>query len=327
MDEATMKAATQIEKLARLAAKNPNANEAASAIAKMQALLLAHNLDMATVEAVSGQTTKRTDESVSGGGFEWQREIWRHLAELNFCMYWTMKVRVQPGSYAEKRHRTFTSEHRLVGRVVNVQQTKNMADYVSKAIERLRRERFGSDSKSRDAFAYREGVADTIIDKIRERRRIVVSAEEKKARDAAEKAARAGTSMATTMTVASFKKQETDANYDFLHGEGASAKRRKRIAEREQEIAEADAAAERELAQWAAANPEEAAKEAAEQAKKDRAREKRQARSGSGWGRHSFRETASDMRRNSGSYLRGRDDGERVGIDPQAESKNAGRLQ
>lgn len=326
MDDATIKAASQIEKLMRHAGGTSNPQEAAVFIAKAQALLAAYNLDMTTVEAVSGETTKRTDENLSGGGYKYQQRLWRHIAELNFCMYWTMKVRVKPGSYAEKRKRTFTAEHRLVGRVINVQQTKNMAGYLHQTIERLRREALGSDTRSRDAMAFREGVSDAVIEKIIDRREKAILDEKREAAKAAERAAAAGTSMATAMTLGTVKQRESDANYDFLHGDGAAAKRRKRLADAEQAQAQAEAEEEKFWAEWATAHPEQAKKEAAEEAKRDRAREKRQARSGSGYGRYRFRETAEEMRRDSGSYLRGVAAGKSVSIDPQAEAKTVRRI-
>ena len=326
MDEATRKACDRIEKLMRLAGKNPNPQEAASALAKAQDLLLAYNLDMSVVEAASGQESKRTDESSSGGGYEYQRNLWRHIAELNLCMYWTQKVRVKPGSYAEKRHRTWTSEHRLVGRVVNVQQTKNMAGYLHQTIERLRRERLGSDTRSREAMAYREGIADRIVQKLRDRRRDAVEAEEARAEEAARKAAAAGHSLSTVVTVATIKQQEDDANYDFIHGEGASAKRRKRIMDARQAQAEAEAEVEKYWAEWAEAHPEEAAKEAKEEAARDRANERRRARSGGGWGRTRFADTPKEIRQRSGMYHHGYEDGKNVGIDPQAEDRTQRKI-
>lgn len=49
----------RIEKLMRLADKNPSMAEAASAAAKVQELLEAYNLDAATVERASGKTGAR----------------------------------------------------------------------------------------------------------------------------------------------------------------------------------------------------------------------------------------------------------------------------
>ena len=328
MDEATRRAVDKIEKLMRLAGSNPNEQEAASALAKAQELLLAYNLDMAVVEQAAGQSGKRVDEQVSGGMHRYQRELWRHIAELNFCMYWTQKERVKEGSRQAKMKRRWTHEHRLVGRTINVTQTRNMATYINGTIERLCRERLGGDGKqffSRDAVAYREGIADRVIEKIEERREDFIKKERKEAAEAARKAAAAGVSLSTAMTVAGLQEIEDDGNYDFIHGDGAAARKRAADAEwaagrakRRQAQAEANARAEKEYAEWAAAHPEEAAAERKKEAARQRAADRRAA-NGGGRGRYRFRETAADHRRGSGEYHAGYKAGEGVGIDPQTE--------
>lgn len=333
MDEETRKVAEKVEKLMRLAGSNPNEAEAASALAKAQELLAAYNLDMAVIEQISGGSGKRTDEMVAGGMFRYQRELWRHISELNFCFYWTQKVLVKAGSYQAKRGRRWTHEHRLVGRVVNVVGTKNMSGYIEKTIERLCREMLGSDRSmqyySRDAVAFREGVADRVIEKILERRREMRDEEERKVAEAARKASAQGTSTTTTLTLGKLKESEEAANYDFLYGEGAWAKKEanrianeKRWAEQRVARAKAQAEAEKAYSEWADANPEEAAKEAA----KERAKERAQARRSGGRSRYRFRSTPAEMRRDSGSYHAGYRKGEEVSIEPQMGNPDAARI-
>src|SRR5262245_16004988 len=135
MDEATQKAVDRIYKLLQLAAKNPNEAEAAAATAKAQEYLAAYNLTVARVEAsASGATSgKRLDEAVRGGFYKYQRRLWEAIADLNFCMYWTLLVRVKEDSVIARRRRQmgrppgWTHEHRLVGRQINVIATQNMA--------------------------------------------------------------------------------------------------------------------------------------------------------------------------------------------------------
>lgn len=332
MDEETRKAVDKIEKLMRLAGSNPNEAEAASALSKAQELLAAYNLDMAVVEQASGQSGKRLQEMVSGGMHKYQRSLWKHIAELNFCMYWTQKSLVKEGSVQAKRGRRFTHEHRLVGRTVNVASTKNMAFYLDQTIERLCREMLGSERSmqyySRDAVAFREGVADRVIEKIVDRHTEFMKEEERKAAEAAQRAAAAGISLATTLTVAGLSDKERDANNDFLYGAGYSARQRARQAEweagateRRRRRAEADAAAEKAAVEWAAANPKEARKEAAKERARERARERRR-ENGGGYGRYRFRQTSEDMRRDSGSYQAGYAKGAAVGIDPQVQRDN-----
>jgi hypothetical protein len=289
---------------------------------------------MVVIEQLAGESGKRTDEMVTGGMFRYQRELWRHIAELNFCFYWTQKVRVKDGSYQAKKGRRWTHEHRLVGRVVNVVATKNMGNYIEQAIERLCREMLGSERSmqyySRDAIAFREGVADRVAEKIVERRELAEEDEERKAAQAAREASAKGLSTSTAMTLGKVKESEEASNYDFLHGEGAWAKKKQREAELEKGWAErraarakAEADAEAAYAQWAASHPEEAAKEAAKERKRAQAQLRRASRSVN---HYRFRVTAADMRRESGSYHAGYRKGEEVSIDQQMGSNIAGRL-
>lgn len=333
MDDDTRRAIDKIEKLMRLAGANPNEAEASAALAKAQELLVAYNLTMAVVEQASGQSGKRLQEMVAGGMHKYQRKLWRYIAELNFCMYWTQKNQVRDGSVQAKRGRRHTHEHRLVGRTVNVSATRGMALYLDHTIERLCREMLGGDAHksfySRDAVAFREGIADRVIEKIIDRRDEMVAREERDKAAAAKKAAEQGLSLATTLTVAGLTEAERDANMDFIHGEGHSARERQRNAEweagreeRRQRQAAADAAAERAYSQWAQANPKEAAKEAA----KERARERRRATSNGDYRRYRYRQTEEDMRKDTGSYRAGYAKGEGVSIDPQVEPKDQRRI-
>jgi hypothetical protein len=215
-----------------------------------------------------------------------------------------------------------------VGRQVNVVTTKNMAFYLDGTIERLCRERLGDGHGkqyySRDAVAFREGIADRVIEKIIRRRRDIEAKEKADQAEAARKAASAGISLATTMTIAGVSEREEAGNYDFLHGEGAWAKKLEREAEwerdwdkRQAERAKAEAEAEKLHAEWAAANPEEAAKEAAKDRARERARDRRAARSSN---RYYYRETAEDHRKSSGEYHAGYEAGKNVSIEPQMDS-------
>jgi hypothetical protein len=132
------------------------------------------------------------------------------------------------------------------------------------------------------------------------------------------------------LTLKSVAESEEAANYDFLHGEGAWARKQKAIeeaekrwAERRAEQAKAEAEAERVYAEWAAANPEEAAKEAEKERKK--ARQKAQRRALGGGGFRYRQESASEKRRDSSAYWSGRDAGKDVSIDPQTDHKAPSR--
>lgn len=331
MDDATRKVVDKIAKIFQLAEKNPNKEEAAAAMAKGQEMLAAYNLDMTTIEKNSGDSGKRLDEMVTGGMYKYQRELWTHLAELNFCMYWTMLVRVKEGTMQAKRGRKYTHEHRLVGRQVNCIATKNMGSYLEGVINRLCIERMGGEGRSGFysswAIAFREGIADSVMQKVRQRRRGQQEEEQRKADEARERAERAGISVATALTIAGVKEAEEIANYDFLHGAGAWAKKEaereaceKRWAEIRAEEAREEAAAEAAYAAWAKANPEEAAKKAEKERIAARKREER--RSYGGGFRHSAGPSKAEQRKESSAYWSGRDAGKNVSIDPQTESRS-----
>lgn len=328
----------RVEKLLRLAAKNSNENEAAAATAKAQEILIQYNLDMATVEANSGASSgKREDAKVKGGLYHYQRDLWRAVADLNFCMYWNMyvwdkdKQRIKrlkvDDKYVEgkgwrpvyeriKKTGGYRFEHRVVGRVVNVTLTRTMAEYLEQTIERLTRERVGNPSEYFTAWAvsFREGMAETIVDKIYERRKHALAEEKRKARDEARRASEAGTkgmSLSTALTISDVRKSEHAANYDFLHGEGAYARKM----QREAEYAEAERLEEERYTKWAKANPEEARK--LEEAERKRRRS---------YGPRDYSDRKLD-KRDWGAFKAGTEAGKKVGLDPQTDRRTAGALQ
>lgn len=323
-------AVRKAEKLFRLAGKNTNQNEAASAISKGMELLAAHNLDMSILEQGGGEKSKRSDEKMVGGLYHYQRELWTQIAALNFCMYWNQynydpnKVnRYRTRQYKQKVMGGYVFQHRLVGRVVNIVATQNMADYLESTIERLTKERL-MDRASRLttriealwgewAVQFRTGIADEIITKLYNRRQEFLREEAVAAHKVQEDAARAaasGVSMSTALVMASLAQSERDANMDHLYGEGFSARNR---AKRAEQAAKAQAAEEA-YTKWAAANPEEAAKEAEE----DRKRQKKEPwNKGMGGDR--------DHRKYTSAYYSGREVGKDVSIDPQMDDAKAQR--
>ena len=114
--------------------------------------------------------------------------------------------------------------------------------------------------------------------------------------------------------VVMYKDKETDANLDFIHGEGYSAKQAKMKAE----IAAELASDEREYAEWAKANPGEARKNA---------EERRWWRNkGYTYGSRGGASSSRSRNRDWSAYRAGREAGEGVGIDPQAEGSKQGRI-
>lgn len=302
----------KIVKLQNLAAKNDNEAEASAAMAMANKLLVEHNLDAATIERASGDTGKREKANVEGGFYQWQRDLWQSVAELNFCTYWSQTYRSEP----EFRYRRFEGlggpltlvhirvrrrRHALIGRTVNVRATEVMARYLEAAIERVLVERFGDqDRKDRFITSFREGVAYRIRVRLDERRLTADAEDRKKARAAEEAAKRSGVSTSTAITLSAYRASEEDANDDLRFGKERMdewrADRAKEAAERR---VEQDA-----YVKWAAANPEEAAaKEAAKRKKREKAK---YSRSNERFGKV-----------DDGAFWAGSDAGEKVGLDPQ----------
>lgn len=316
----------KVEKLLRLANKNSNEAEAAAATAKAQELLTAYNLDMAVVGEHNSSDAKREQAKLKGGAYNFQRTLWNQVARLNFCIHWNdqrsvpyevRKRSVFDGRVLFLKRSKYQWHHYMVGRVVNVRSTQVMAEYLEGAVERLTRERLTNSNGildyrmlfSRWAISYRTGAVDRIAEKIRERRTEMV-AEENRKRAAA---TRAGTGSGSSLTISTYKSAEEDANFDFLYGEGWSAKR---AAERAQQAAAARAAEEA-YTQWAAAHPEEARKQEEEARKQREKTSKRRTKN--------FSRGSNDV--DSSAYWAGYDAGEAISIDQQmSDGKSAKRI-
>lgn len=322
------------EKLFRLAGKNPNKEEAESAAAKALALLARHNLDQSIIEQGGGEKAKRADEKMKGGLYKYQRDLWHWVAHLHFCMYWNQyvydeekisKYWLRKGYTRDELKRMgkggYRFQHRLVGRKINVIAAFNMAQYLEATIERLTRERLEVRNAVRDprnvdqlwgewAVQYRTGIADEICQKIYARHKEFLDEETRKEREAMERAAQAakdGVSTSTALTMAGLQDSERDANLDFLHGEGYSAKMKAKQAARAKDRADAEAA----YTKWAAENPEEAKRE---EEKRRKAVKREPWNKGMGKG--------DDHRKYNSAYYAGREAGEGVSIDPQMHDGN-----
>lgn len=344
----------KVEKLLRLAERNTNEHERAAAVAKGMDLLAAYNLDMEAVKQNTGQGGKRIDESLKGGHLQFQRDLWRAVAKLNFCMYWSQVVPVRVKSWAPNKTNTGfvrvwseknTRQHRIVGKLVNARSTKVMAEYLEQAIDRAMRERCeerNEQFRGKWANSFREGAADRIIEKIRDRRAELLAEEARKAADAAAKAeadlharTREGVSTGREITLAGLDQREREANLDFLYGEGWCARQAKAQAERQQRMAAYEAEVDARLAKWREENPEEARLEDELKRKRDEDRRKREARNAARreryWRDHGqynnggYRQAA--YKGDLGAYYSGRDAAEKISIDLQAEGrKSAGAL-
>lgn len=320
---------------AQIAAKEA---ERAVAAEKFQAVLLEYNLTQAMVEQAGGETDGRREEAkLKAGMYEWQRNLWEAVSELNFCLYFCMDVwreqtymrKMWDGSRQQRKRFIRGKEHRVIGRIVNTQATINLCTYIEAAVEQATRQRLaevvGSNDKqaitrmlfSRYAVSFREGAADDVIRRVNEQRLKVLEKEQEQARAARERAAAAaasGVSDSTALTLANFVQSERDLNRDHARGMEPGTTARER-AERAAEAAEQ----ERRYTAWAAANPEEAAQKAKEQREEDERY----------WRRRSanYRGGPSPKERDYTAYRSGSHAGSKIGLDIQAGgSKSKGSI-
>lgn len=263
----------KIGKLLAKAAGTKNEIERDLFNAKAMQLIEDNNLSMAAIEigGNSSKAAKRTDEKLAGGLYQWQRDLWEAVAKLNFCMYFNVytfdKDKVSKywarkyggvANVPDNKKGGFKFQHRLVGRVINVESTKVMAQYLEQAIEVALKDNMSEQHLfSEWANGFRVGAADEVILKLVRRRREIERDEKEKelAREAeARKHSAEGYSISRTLTLAGVKEAEEIANYDFMNGDGAWARKLERRAKLAAQVAKE----EKRHAEWAAANPEEA---------------------------------------------------------------------
>lgn len=211
------------EKLFALGRNNDNEHQAAAALAKAQQLLDDNGLEVAHLGASkTGAHGARDDSKLSGGLYGWQRDLWAACAKSSFCYYQSIKGLERGSKY----------EHRLVGRKENVLVARLMAEYVQQTIERLAQE-WARDMgyKScfvREAIAYREGMAERLVERLEARRRERLEEDERKKREMAAAASHPSAAPGTALVLADVVNQEEDYNNDYLQGlePGTTAARR-----------------------------------------------------------------------------------------------------
>lgn len=327
LSEGDKKLYDKIAKLLNLANKNPNSEEATSAAAMAQKLIVQYNLDVAMVGQAGDRIDGRREEmKVEGGFYQYQRDLYKAVAELNFCFHFVEiyyvkrtadRTRTRTNAWGDKVTSTRYAgssrakrRHRLIGKAINTAGTRVMCEYLLQAVERLTQDRLRkSDGTvdqtqllSRSANSFREGAVANVVERISQQQEQDERARKAKAAKAQREAqARAGQgSTATSLTLADVRKSEHEANYDFMYGDGAWAK---------SEAEAKDRAAQRrrdreEYAAWAKANPEEAAKR-----EKEANKGRRQS-----WGR-AERERPKDY----GAFNAGYEVGSKISLHRQAD--------
>lgn len=223
----------KVKKLMALAAGNANEHEAA-ATERANFILAQMNLSMEELKASSGQDTgARKKDRLVGGFYQHERDMWKAIAELNFCFYTTVKVTYDDDT-AKKERRKYAHHHQLIGRTVNILASQLMADYLLQTLERLTREYCELERpwekwhpRSSTAVSFRKGAAERLIENINTRRAEIIAEEKRKEKEAAAAAAHPSSAPRTAgalMVVGNLVKSEYQANYDFRYGEGAYAR-------------------------------------------------------------------------------------------------------
>lgn len=320
----------KVEKLLALAKGNANEHEAETATAKAMELLAAYNLDMAQI-GKPGKGAQRNDTRLRGGLYGWQRDLWQAVAELNFCLYRSIRGLERGSVY----------EHRVIGSHVNVVSTKAMADYLQQTVERLAQE-WARNARMpsvfvKEAIAYREGMTERLVERLRTMRA------ERLAQDRPQEAQRhrdrggfgSQATPGTALILADVVMMEDDLNNDWINGYDPGTTSRWRAEQKARRVA-AEAEAERLLKEREAAeqaNPalkeerqrkeqEAAAIDDAEYAERCK-REARNAKRRKGDGFRYRQETPKESRQRMSSFRTGYDKGQDIGLDPQVNHNPA----
>lgn len=308
----------KIQLLLKLAERTEgNEVEAAAAMAKAQDILAQYNLDLATVQdkVVAGGTNTPEDEMAKrdyarirrSAMYNWQRNLVKALAEANYCRYWVVETNEGRRGEASRVKR-----HKVLGRLINTTAVLVMTDYLMDTIERLlpytNRERL-----SRSANSWREGCADRLIERIKEKAEAMKQADYATQGEAAYSTAMAVRNMATAETV---------GNYDHQFGKGAWAAKLARDAAWESGRAERlRLAAEREtreLAELEAKLALETPEQKARREKKEQAeRVKENTANARYWDAQDRKADREAARRDHNAYASGSQTAEKIGLDSQ----------
>jgi hypothetical protein len=298
-----------------------NEQEAAAAMAMAQKLLAQYNLDYHTVEQANVGGTKQVEEArvenmaAASAMYRWQRELWKAIADANFCWHWVAKKHV---AHKRKKKMVWADRHMLLGRESNVMAVLIMGNYLCETIERLLPYP-NSERLSRSAISWREGCADRLAERISEQ------AEASRKVDPQQ-----GSS--TAITLHDVAKREYAANYDKRYGAGSYAKRleweagsTERVRKWEEEQAARQAKQEAEWLEYLQnETPEQKKKREREEEKqriKDaRASEREAERSARRWEREHYKEAT---RLDRSAYRAGNSAGADISLSKQAGAGKA----
>lgn len=291
--------------------------EAAVAAAKVQELLLTHNLEMAALDQAPS-SDRAKEAHTKAAMYKYQQDLMAALAANNFCRHWINEERVHSNGKIRNAKR-----HYLLGRRVNIMTTQMTYDYLVDTMDRLLPWQ-GMEKRGKNALAWLAGCTSRLVERLNDQRQ----RERTQARQ--QRAAQPAGTPGTALTVLDLESSEEDLNNDFRWGyePGTTARQRHEAAARETayKLREAELIAQgmdRETAYYvarygkvpdwaqpAAPKPETAAERARREAKEERERERwRQ-----GYYRRAYREAA---RKADPAYQAGRAAGDDIGLNAQ----------
>lgn len=272
--------------------------EASVAMEKAREIMAANNLSMAQLEAsgkAGGEGSSRFTGGLKGKAlYKYQQRLMATVCDTNFCAV------LVDSKWNGRRY--MDTGYTIIGREVNVIAATNMFEYLNASLERIVTPHLESNSQrlSRWAVSFKEGAAQRLAERLRDRHREELARQSAEARAQREAAPTAG---ALVVVMEDFAQAEDDANLEHRMGwePGEAARRR---AEREARSAEH---ARREEERRANLTEEERLAEDAE-------REKNRAKWDAKWERERERYWNS---RDMGAYFQGREEADQIGLDGQ----------
>lgn len=281
--------------------------EASVAMEKAREIMAANNLTMAQLEAAGqagGEGSSRLKGGMKGKAlYKYQQALMATVCDTNFCAAlldtkWNGRRAIDTG-------------YTIIGREANVVAAINMFEYLNASLERIVTSHLESNSQrlSRWAVSFKEGAAQRLAERLRERHQEELARQSAAARAQREAAPTAG---ALVVVMEDFAQAEADANYEHRMGwePGEAARRR---AERDKRLAEH---ARREEERRANLTEEERAAEDAE-------REKNRAKWEAKWDRANDRYWAN---KDVGAYFQGREEADQIGLDAQVSRSRQAAL-
>lgn len=225
----------RIKKLLRKSevTRNDSEAEAELCMQKAQELMAQWNIDMSAAEASGADVVEKRvrEQHERAAMYKYQRELWRSVAQVNFCLYFTVPIYKNvmvvnddwtgDQQYAEK---IVSRRHCFMGRESNVSATKLMGDYLEEAINR----ECPYKGSTKSAISWKEGCASKLTARLYDR--MWALQEENRAKS------KVSAADGAVMLLSDVYTSEYEMNIDAEYGAGTSARwRADRIARKEQQ--------------------------------------------------------------------------------------------